>query len=347
MKKIVVFFVGLFATFALFAQSISANFEIDKQGWKPGNSIGMFDGVVEWTNIFPPMNHRHGLSFSGENRNGNLFLYINKEVTGLLPNTNYRIRFNMNWVCRMEISALSVFVKVGAMNENPSLELIADEPFYNTFFEKGEIGQNGPDFIVAGRLTPDPEGRPFLQNVNNFNNAFLVNTDDKGRLFLMIGLEPESGDIEDIYLNTLRVLLTADGEAREVSNLTSTPGQVVFANEISIPHEPVLDEIVSEFFEDIIERLLETATEPVFEETLEIRFVPSPMNGIVFFESAFNDLIEMVNVYTESNHLINIFSLRNPSTDRAFQTAGLIPGTYRIEFVLSDGRRINKYYTVD
>ena len=218
MKKLAVFCVCLFTTFALFSQSvrsINANFEVDKQGWTSGNSVG----VVEWSDLFPPMAHRSGISFSGENKDGSLFLFIQKEVTDLLPNTNYHVKFNMNWVCRMEVSAPPIFVKVGATNQEPEIIdaicLLTEELRFFTSFDKGEIGQNSRDFTVAGQLTPDKYGRPFLQNVNNFDNAFSVNTDDEGRLFLMIGLEPKSGDIEHIYLNTLRILLAENGEARE------------------------------------------------------------------------------------------------------------------------------------
>ncbi|MCL2027515.1 MAG: hypothetical protein FWG79_03405 [Bacteroidales bacterium] len=308
MKKLVLISVFLIVNFALFSQnvrSINANFEVDEQGWTSHQS-------VKWSALFPPMDHRHGISFSGESENGKLFLFMQKEVTDLQPNTNYRVMFNMNWVCKMEAFASPISVK---------------------------IGRNEYDFIVAGQLKPEEFGRPFLENIQNLDNAFFVNTDETGRLSLMIGLESEYEKIEHIYLNTLRILLAENGEAREIKS--------------KIISEKITETITENFTETITENTTETITEtiaepvvnPAIEEISSIVFVQGE-DDLVFFESEFNHEVELLNIYTEDNHLIKLFTFRNLSDSRSFRTTGLPLGTYRIEFILTDGRKFNKLYTI-
>jgi hypothetical protein len=311
MKKIAIIFGFLVSTSALFSQVISANFEHDAQGWTSHQS-------VEWSRLLPPMDHRNGMHFSGEITDGDriLYLYIQKEVENLKPNTNYRIRFNMNWVCWMEISASPIWIEIGAA-KNQELA--------------------GFDFVSVGSLMPNELGHPFLQNINNFEKPYQVNTDDDGRLFLWIrttALPLEGEKIEHIFLNTVRVLLHENGKTREVPNDDETVSVLV----IPTQHSP----------EDEFEISIEEVSEIVFEETDLITLVPSHTeNDLVLFKSNFNDEIKMVNIYTEDNHLIKIVGFRDFSVDEGFRTTGLISGTYRIEFVLSDGRILNKFHHIE
>ena len=222
MKVLTTIFSLLFATFTLFAQSVNANFEVDEQGWTshftgyPASEESYSRLSVEWSKIIPPFASRGGLSFVGRNYGNPIFLYIQKEVEGLLPNTNYRVMFNMDWIYQMEPETVPIFVKVGALNKEPELtdlcEIVAS-------FDKGKIGQDGRDFKVVGQLTPNEFGYPFRKNLQNYENTLSVDTDAEGRLFLMIGIEPESGDTENVFLNTLRVVLAENGAAQEVSNI--------------------------------------------------------------------------------------------------------------------------------
>jgi len=183
MKKTLTIFGFLLATSALFSQSISANFQTDMEGWTSHQS------TVEWANLFAPMNDRGGISFARENADENdAFLFIQKELLELLPNARYRITFNTSWLAWLETSAFPITVKVGANN----------------------------DFVVAGQLTPNENGLAFTQNINNFDNAFYVNTDDEGRLFLMIGIETENPKVENVFLNTLRIVLREVPETQDV-----------------------------------------------------------------------------------------------------------------------------------
>ncbi len=287
-----------------FAQSVNANFEVDEEGWTPhftGYPVGgeeTYELSAKWSKMISPLNQQGGISFSGKNYSKTLFLYIQKEINDLLPNTNYQVMFNMDWLCRMEPSAAPITVKIGVSTQEPEL---SESSLVEPSFKKGEIGKDGRDFSVIGTLKPNEFGYPFQQNMQNYDKAFLVNTDDEGRLFLMIGVEPENDDVADIFLNTLRVVLAENGEAREISNISSS----------------------------------------------SVIFYPNMTNDVISFESDYNSEIEMVNIYTADNHLIKIYTFRDPFANRAFYTTDLLSGVYRIEFVLQDGRTINKSYTVE
>jgi hypothetical protein len=326
--KIITTFFALFTTsLMLSAQTFNANFETDNDGWTSLQSI-------ERTKLFAQLEDRYGLAFFGHNQNKNIPLFIQKKVENLKPNTNYRVIFNMNWLARLDVFASPIVVKVGAIQQEPTTKIIdldnPDDDIIRYNFDQGEIGRNGRDFIVAGQLTPNENGHPFLKNIHNFNNPFFVNTDENGRLFLMIGIESENEFFTDIFLTTVRVLLRENGVAREIQDVEKNSNE-----EISIEkNEPLND-----FFLDLIDKEID-------EITTTVVFIPNAENELVFFKSDYNNDIEIVNIYTDDNHLMIFFSFRNPSVDRAFSTKGLSAGTYRIEFVLSDGRVINEKYTI-
>jgi hypothetical protein len=326
----------IFLTTTLFAQTFNANFEVDNSGWTSRQSI-------ERTTLFSQLEDRHGLSFSREYPSNDIILFIQKEITELKPNTNYRVMFNMNWLAWLDASALPIFIKIGAVNQEPTTEVIdldnGEEVIVKHNYDKGEIGRNGRDFIVAGQLNPDKQSRPFLQNVHNLNNAFFVNTDNKGRLFLMIGIETENEIIENVFLTTVRVQLRENGEAREISNVEKKSNNIVEdTSSASVSGNDALTEIP-----EVLEGLEANAIDEIETTVVFIR----SENDLVFFKSEYNNDIEMVNIYTQDNHLMKFFSFRNASVDRAFQTTGLEPGTYRIEFLLSDGRIINELFTIE
>ena len=307
MRTLATFLALLAATSTPFAQSINANFEVDEQGWT-SHSVGYAvdsEEVVElfvgWSKMVPPLADRGGMAFFGKDHGSDLFLYIQKEVDGLSPNTNYNVVFNMDWVGRMEPSTSPVFIKISALHHEP--ELTDETGVMEASFKKGNVGRHSREFALIGRLTPDPLDYTFIfvRNFHNYNNAFSVNTDENGRLFLIIGVESESGDIDNIFLNTLRVLFFENGAARKISNI-----------------DPSL-----------------------------MRFRADKENNLVFFESDYNDDIEKVIIYTDDNHLVKLYTFSNPIAYRAFRSADLTSGTYRIEFVLNDGRIINKSYIVE
>jgi hypothetical protein len=306
MKKSLIIFGLTIASFALSAQSVNANFEVDEQGWTPhftGFPMGCeedYELLIKWSKLTPPLNERGGISFFGKNYSDELFLYIQKEITGLLPNTNYRVMFNMNWLHRLDPLASPITVKVGATNREPTF---SEEDFLvKASFKRGEIGDDGRDFMVAGQLIPNEFGLPFQQNLQNLDKAFLVNTDDSGRLFLMIGVEPENRkNIDHIFLNTLRIVLAENGGARDISNIC--PSGVVF--------------------------------------------FPSLTDDFIFFESNYNHKIETLNIYTQDNYLVKTYTYYDRFDERVFLTTDLIAGTYRFEFILTDGRIIYKPYTVE
>ena len=221
MKKTLTIFGFLLATSALFSQSISANFQTDMEGWTSHQS------TVEWANLFAPMNNRGGISFARENTSSReehinrdySFLFIQKELANLSPNTSYRITFNTSWLAWLEASASPISVRVGAINNVPVS--VFSETIIMPYGVSGKVSYLHNftierDFVVAGQLTPNENGLAFTQNINNFDNAFYVNTDDEGRLFLMIGIETENPKIENVFLNTLRVVLREVPKTEEV-----------------------------------------------------------------------------------------------------------------------------------
>ncbi|MDR2907431.1 MAG: hypothetical protein LBU91_05535 [Bacteroidales bacterium] len=240
MKKILIVLSLLIATFALSAQNINANFEVDEEGWT-SHFRGYQDGCLEedelciiWSKLIPPMGDRGGISFSGKNYSNQLFLYIQKEVGELLPNTTYNITFNTSWVSQLGSNPAPTFVKVAVLNEEP---FPVYEDLIKPSFDKGPIGQNSRDFNVIGRFSANPSGYPTQDDFHNLQNVYTGTTNLNGRLFLIIGVEPQYGHVSNIFLNTLRVVLTAAETVQpaEPAEPSSQPESTEAPQEASTP----------------------------------------------------------------------------------------------------------------
>lgn len=142
---------------------------------------------------------KKGILITGNNGSDDLFMFIKQKVAGFRPNTTYAILFNVRFASNVPTGGLgiggapgeSVYMKAGASVTEPKKVLDADTKIYRMNIDKGQQATTGDDMINIGNIAVAANTSSYTNVVrNNTSNApFLVTTDSKGELWLIIGTD--------------------------------------------------------------------------------------------------------------------------------------------------------------
>jgi hypothetical protein len=156
------------------------------------------------------------IMLSGNNRENGLFMFLKKKLTGLQPNTEYTITFNVDFASNAQIGvagypAENVLMKVGATDIEPKRVIENDHFIMN--IDKGEQGQNGVDMIIIGDISI-PSGNNGYINVSRSNSSFTdnpleVKSNNRGELWLIVGTDSAYKGITTVYYTSISVVLSA------------------------------------------------------------------------------------------------------------------------------------------
>ncbi len=160
----------------------------------------------------PLPSNQYGFKLSGHNRSDDMFMFMYYTVTGLLPNREYTVSFDLEIASKYAANSVgiggspgsSVYLKVGAVSKEPKVELLGD--YYAINVEKGQQSQGGPDMDVIGNIAIGNDKTDYeLINRNNLTNPFKANSDANGNLWLIIGTDSGFEGLTTIYFNKINI----------------------------------------------------------------------------------------------------------------------------------------------
>jgi hypothetical protein len=134
-----------------------------------------------------------GLLVSGKNLNDDLFMFIKKKISGLRPNTQYEVLFNVKFASNAPTDVIinppgeSVILKVGATVVEP--KKILDAGVYRMNIDKGNQDEEGSDMINIGHVGVSATTTKFtvINRSNSSSNGFILTTDATGEVWLVVG----------------------------------------------------------------------------------------------------------------------------------------------------------------
>lgn len=200
---------------------ISYNFALDQNGWMGGFAdygVGReedFNLSFSYDSLPPPLDTTQGaLRITGQNLSDNLFMYAKKKITGLAPNTNYELHFNVEIAHDAPKESVGIggspgtsnFLKVGAAPIEPMK--VAKDDFYTLNLDKGNQSQGGDDAIVIGDI--GHEGDEFVYQLiqrDNDGQPFSANTNESGELWVFIGVDSGFEGITNFYITKVNIKL--------------------------------------------------------------------------------------------------------------------------------------------
>ena len=153
-----------------------------------------------------------GLFLSGNNHSDDLFMGYYKELSGLVPETEYQftVRFQLATNVEGDMAGIgggpggSVFVKCGVASKEPENSLDALNHF-RLNIDKGSQSQSGADMTVVGTLAKEENNRPGEYEFNEIETKVIARTDEAGTAYLVIGTDSGFEGVTSYYLDDISV----------------------------------------------------------------------------------------------------------------------------------------------
>jgi len=163
---------------------------------------------------------------SGYATNSDLFMYIKQQVSGLVPNSRYKVTIEvelnsqllLDYQGSLDSKDLGSFLKLGAFKTEPdTLEVFdaANQEFSTVAvdFDKGENSSGGIDMTFIGRIEYTKLGEsPIMLNGNNLDSPIYTASDSEGKLWIAVGVDTNIPVYQEISYTYVLAEFEYEGE---------------------------------------------------------------------------------------------------------------------------------------
>jgi Secretion system C-terminal sorting domain len=266
-------------------QTFTFDFETDAQGWKadwadyPVTDSIFYELESKHTNlpnyILP---NQKGIYIQGFNRSDDLFMFLKKKLTGLLPNQRYILQFQLEMASDAPTNAVGVggspglTIKVGAVSFEPIkvIELVGGTRFYVMNMDKGNQSTPGSQMDTIGKTSVSDTTTQFTLINRQNKKAFIASTNSNGELWAIVGTESAFEGFSALYYSKIVLTLTATTAIEKTPTKLDSP---IYPNPVTTT--VFLD--TTEAFDtyslyDMIGRLVKNA--PLSKNALDVSFLP-------------------------------------------------------------------------
>jgi len=195
------------------------NFDQGSLGWSAGfsgyptNDSSSFQ-LESGIRILPNAVSGKGYYLSGNNRSGDLFMFLKHRLTGLEPSTRYFARLRLTFLSNASTGCVgiggvpgdNVFLKFGFHQQEP------EQVGYDLNADKGQHGKAGTQSVVLGNIavpTADCSGSSFSSKVLQTTTAERLSlfSDDSGSVWVFVGTDSGYEGLTQIYYQEIELAL--------------------------------------------------------------------------------------------------------------------------------------------
>lgn len=195
-----------------------SNFAQGQDGWQADftdYSTQQSDMRFEssWTGLPKPLDgSRKAIKVSSMNRSDDVFMFLKKKLTGLKPDTDYALVFDVELASAYANNSLgiggspggSVFLKAGATATEPQKQLKSG--FYELSIDKGNQSEGGRDAVVLGTIGAGEDVTEYtLITRSNADKPFAARTNSAGELWLIVGTDSGFEGLTTLYYSRIQV----------------------------------------------------------------------------------------------------------------------------------------------
>lgn len=200
------------------ALRVSDSFETGDNGWTAGfaeytaGEETRFELQSGIRNLPAPLDQsRKGYFIEGRNLSDDLFMFLKKKITGLMPNTAYEARFNIALASEAPSNAAgiggapgeSVHLGIGIVNNEPMTSTESGSVVIN--IDKGNQASGGPARKVIGNIA---NGRS-LNNTEyvllNKEGQFEFSTGTDGSVWAMVSTDSGFEGKTSLYYDAIEI----------------------------------------------------------------------------------------------------------------------------------------------
>jgi hypothetical protein len=173
-----------------------------------------------------PLNtSNYALKITGNNHSDDLFMFIKRKISGLLPNTTYQLQIEIEFASNAPTNAIGVggapgegvTMKAGASIVEPLK--INSSGFYIMNIDKSNQSQPGVDMDTIGHVgVSDTTTKFTLIDRSNTNHLFSITTDSNGEAWVCIGTDSGFEATTTLYYNLITLTFSTVTALEEIAN---------------------------------------------------------------------------------------------------------------------------------
>lgn len=178
-----------------------------------GDSLA-FDLNFGYSNLPANLGTGKGLFLSGDNHSDDLFMFLKKKVTGLLPSTEYQIGFQIKFATNAPKDAVgiggspgeSVYLKAGGSALEPNK--IEQSGYYVMNIDKGNQISGGKDMVVIGNISSSSSAVDYNIESRNNSVSFKTTTSPNGELWIVVGTDSGFEGVTTLYYTEISAVFS-------------------------------------------------------------------------------------------------------------------------------------------
>jgi hypothetical protein len=205
--------------------SLSFDFSQSEEGWMAdftdlssnSDDSSLYELKYDYMTLPANLPARKAIMLSGNNYSNDLFMFIKRKITGLVPNTSYTLVFEVELASNAPKGTLgtgrpgeNVFLKAGASQLEPVKNIQGEKYVLN--IDKGNQSTAGANAIVLGDITIPttvPEYTLITRNNAAPSSPFIVKSNSAGEIWLMVGTDSGFEGTTTLYYTKVNVLFSA------------------------------------------------------------------------------------------------------------------------------------------
>jgi len=173
-----------------------------------------------YTNLPQNLGGKKAFMLSGNNHSDDLFMFIKRKITGLVPNTTYTLVFEVELASNATQGSVgaggspggSVFLKAGASKTEPSKMIENDQYVLN--IDKGSQSNSGQNAVVLGDIAIPADATDYTiisrSNIaSSYGPLFMAQTNSDGEIWLIVGTDSGFEGITTLYYTRINIVFSA------------------------------------------------------------------------------------------------------------------------------------------
>ena len=161
--------------------------------------------------------NQKSIMISGNNHSDDLFMFMKRKITGLSPNTDYAIVFDVELASNARKGSFgaggapgeSVYLKAGAIGMEPKSVIDHEQHVLNV--DKGNQSTSGESTVTLGDIAiPDYTDQYALITRTNSGSQspFIARANSKGELWLIVGTDSGFEGVTTVYYTRVNVIFS-------------------------------------------------------------------------------------------------------------------------------------------
>ena len=173
---------------------------------------------VAYTDLPSNLGSKKSMMLSGNNHSDDLFMFMKRKITGLIPNTRYTLVFEIELASDAAKGSVgvggspgeSVYLKAGASEIEPTKVVQSNQYVLNV--DKGNQSTSGTNAITLGDIAIPAASSGFTlisrTNASSSTQPFMAQTSSAGEIWVLVGTDSGFEGTTTVYYTKMNIVFS-------------------------------------------------------------------------------------------------------------------------------------------